>query len=48
MHSIAFRVHQVIRPFDLEERVGENVQDLEPPPQSPVMGYGRQEAKLPN
>lgn len=46
MHSITFRVHQVIPPFNLEERVGENVQDLERPPRSPVMEFGWQEAEL--
>lgn len=48
MHGIAFRVHRVILPFDLEKRVGETVQDLEPPPLSPAVGDGRQEAELPS
>lgn len=48
MHSIAFRVHRVILPFNLEKRVGETVQDLEPPPLSPAVGDGRQEAELPS
>lgn len=47
MHSIAFRVHGAILPFDLEKQVGETVQDLEPPPPSPVVRDGRQEADLP-